>query len=820
MELNPVSVIQDLPVHLCERTRALNRRPVRDEGEFVLYWMHHAVRGDENPALDTAVWIANRLERPVLVYQGLGGRHSYNSDRHHTFILEGARDVQQQLERQGIAYVLHLAGEPETPSPLKALIPRAALTLTEDFPAPPFPAWTRRLATESPAAFWVVDTACLLPMQALGKPYDRAYRFRNDTWSEFEKRMPLRFESPIAKAEPFCGRIGFEPVDLTATDVADLCARCRIDHTVAPVPHTPGGSTAGYERWERFKGHGLSGYADQRNDPAVEFPAGVSRMSAYLHHGQVSPFRIAREAASSGADGAAKFLDELLIWRELAHNFCFHHANPESLEGLPGWARQTLDQHRRDPRRSIFTREQLARADTGDALWDAAQRSLLIHGELHNNLRMTWGKAILHWTRSPEEALQMMIDLNHRFALDGSDPNSYGGILWCLGLFDRPFQPEKAVIGALRPRSTRSHAARLDVTTYVARVSKPAAPAPFRTAVIGAGLSGLLAARTLADHGHRVQVFEKARGAGGRAATRRTDAGAFDHGAQYFTVRDARFQHAVDSWIDTGVVRPWNGRIRVLRNGRIETEKQVHRRYVGVPGMSAVARHLAASLDIEFGVRVRQIRKKGREFLPIDENGHSLGRYDALIVSTPPAQCAGLLAGLTPLVETVNAVQMDPCWAVMLAFESPLPLPFDGAFVHDFDLVWIARNSSKPGRENAECWVLHAGGKWSSMHLELDSEAVVYPLTAAFFKAVGLAPVAPVFAIAHRWRYARARNPLTDGCLWDERRRIGICGDWCDNSRIEGAFLSGASVAGRMLGTVARWNETGIRSEDSKVDFP
>jgi len=294
---------------------------------------------------------------------------------------------------------------------------------------------------------------------------------------------------------------------------------------------SPGGSTAGYHRWEQFKRHGLQNYARTRNDAAVAFPAGVSRMSAYLHHGQVSPFRIAREAASAKAEGADKFLDEMLIWRELAHNFCFYHRLPGAIAALPAWAAKTLADHRRDLRQSVYTWEQMARATTGDPLWDAAQKSLLIHGELHNNLRMTWGKAILQWTRSPEEALQMMIDLNHRYALDGSDPNSYGGILWCLGLFDRPFQPEKPVIGTLRPRSTRSHAARLDLRKYTTKIAEPATSAPVRVAVIGAGLSGLIAARTLADHVHRVQVFEKARAPGGRMSTRRMNSYAFDHGA-------------------------------------------------------------------------------------------------------------------------------------------------------------------------------------------------------------------------------------------------------------------------------------------------
>ena len=163
----------------------------------------------------------------------------------------------------------------------------------------------------------------------------------------------------------------------------------------------------------------------------------------------------------------------MLIWRELAHNFCFHHKHLESLEALPRWARQTIANHLEDPRQAVYSWEKLCRGQTGDSLWDAAQRSLLVHGELHNNVRMTWGKAFLNWTQHPQKALDLMIDLNHRLALDGNDANSYGGLLWCLGLFDRPFKPERPVIGTLRPRSTKDHARRLNMAAYAAKIKVP-----------------------------------------------------------------------------------------------------------------------------------------------------------------------------------------------------------------------------------------------------------------------------------------------------------------------------------------------------------
>ena len=803
MNNDTLDFIPSLPVHLRERTRALNAPPVKRNGAFVLYWMHHAARGHHNPALDAAIFTANRLNLPVLVYQGLGGRHPYNSDRHHTFILEGAREVQRELTERGIAYCFHLPTDPATATPLKALMDRAALTITEDFPAPPFNAWSRRLARASSSTFWVVDTACLLPLQSMAVYHARAYQFRDAARPEYKKRTVQPYHDLQSTTGIFQGQLGFDGLDLASADIAELCARCRIDHTVGQVAHTRGGASSGYRRWEVFKQHGLARYADMRNDAAVAFPLGVSRMSAYLHHGHVSPFRIARQAALAGGPGAKKFLDELLIWRELAHHFCFHHPAPGAFGALPAWAQKTLDDHRKDRREAIFDWETLSRGRTGDPLWDAAQRSLMIHGELHNNVRMTWGKAILQWTRSPEEALQTIIDLNHRYALDGSDPNSYGGILWCMGLFDRAFHPEKPVIGILRPRSTRSHARRLRLDAYTARTARPASRHRFRINVVGAGISGLIAARTLADHGHAVTVFEKGRGTGGRMSTRRSDGMAFDHGAQYFTARDEVFRQWVDRWMASGVVRPWKGRIRVLRDGQLSRERRPHRRYVGIPGMSALSARLADGLDLRLRSRVHAVRREAGTIALTDDQDRPLGSCDALIVTAPPEQSTAIVRHATPLADRSAAVRMNPCWAVLMAFDPPLTLPYDGLFIHGADIVWAARNSSKPGRPTADCWVVHAGAAWSKTHLELDADAITDRLMASFFKTVGLKKVAPLSASAHRWRYAQAATPLTAGCLWDHRARIGICGDWCFNSRIEGAFLSGAAMAGRILSHIA-----------------
>jgi photolyase PhrII len=803
-------------------------------GDFVLYWMRTAVRGHENPALDVALGEARRLGRPLFVYHALSERYPYASDRHHRFILEGARDVSAELASRGIGYGFHLERPGHRGPHLVTLARRAARVVTEDLPVAPLERWTRALAEGARKEVWAVDTACLVPMRSVrSSETTRAFRFRSAT--QVARQAALRHEwteAPDPDAPPFVpSDLPFEPIDLSRADLAELIAGCAIDHGVGPVPHTPGGSKAGYARWRDFVDQSLKGYARRRNNP---LQPGVSRMSAYLHYGHVSPFRIAREAAAVGGKGAEKYLDELLVWRELAHAFCAHHPEHDTAEALPPWARESLSAHEGDAR-AVLSWERLARGRTGDGLWDAAQRSLVVHGELHNNVRMTWGKALLGWTRNAEECLDRLIDLNHRFALDGRDPSSFGGILWCLGQFDRPFTPERQVTGTVRSRSTERHARRLDLPEYRRRVEAPAWAGPPTVAVVGAGLAGLTAARTLQDHGLSVTVFDKGRRPGGRASTREHGDDRFDHGAQYFTVKDPRTEPFLRSWLQDGVVAEWTGRLAAFRGDERVTPPRCPR-YVGVPGMGALAAHLAMDVDVRSGVRVESItaiepgRGGGRTGVEgssgcwrlMDDSGRELGTFGAVVVAVPPPQAEPLLVAAPQLAATMAARKVDPCWALLVSFESPLAVDFDGALLggergdtgeaSEAPLAWVARNSSKPGRPKGESWVIHGSPSWSRTHLDASPEAAAECLRRAFEERFGPLPGIR-FQRAHLWRYARPVDGEAPGALYDTSLRIGACGDALAGGRVEGAILSGRGLAGRILGQAgaAPANPLGIR---------
>lgn len=457
-------------LHFNDRTRILEGG--LPSGDFVLYWMRTAVRIDHNPALITALELGKLNNKPVLVYHAVSERYPFASARHHTFIIEGAQEVSKAFEAAGINYAFHVERKGHRGPHLETLAKQALAVVTEDMPVPFLQHWTEHIAEKSNTTMYLVDTDCIVPMKLSRKAPTRAFQFRDRFKSEREHRLhntTFPELGSLIQETDWEPTLPFEPVDLNSIIISDLVEECEIDQTVFPVSDTKGGSSAAQARWRAFKDKTLSRYHKMRNDPLRK---GVSRMSAYLHYGMISSFQLATESLGYGA-GGEKYRDELLIWRELAHHWCSKTPMPQHWRSLPEWARKTLEAHQSDVRLETYSWEQLRNADTEDELWNLCQKSLNVHGELHNNLRMTWGKQLIEWCDNPRTALRMVLDLNNRFALDGRDPSSYGGILWCFGLFDRPFSPERSIWGSIRSRTTVVHAERLNVATYKALINKP-----------------------------------------------------------------------------------------------------------------------------------------------------------------------------------------------------------------------------------------------------------------------------------------------------------------------------------------------------------
>ena len=318
-------------------------------------------------------------------------------------------------------------------------------------------------------------------------------------------------------------------------------------------------------------------------------------------------------------------------------------------------------------------------------------------------------------------------------------------------------------------------------------------------AVIGGGIAGLSAAHRLGEHGLEVRVFEKSRGLGGRSATRRIGELWFDHGAQYFTVRDERWARTVAPLEERGAIARWEPRIvRLLADGSVGKAK-VSERYVGVPGMSALGSALAGDTAVVRETRIASLhRSEAGEWNLASDQGPTLGPFSAVILTCPAPQAADLLEDVAPaLAASCRMAVMQPCWAAMVAFEESLSLDFDAAFIDDAVLAWAACESSKPGRvRKPEGWTLHATPEWSAEKLEDSGEAVVDALLRRFFHLVAQAEeLPPVIRVAHRWRFARSAQPRPLDVVEDADGLLGLAGDWTGGDRLEGAFLSGVRVA-------------------------
>jgi hypothetical protein len=287
-------------------------------------------------------------------------------------------------------------------------------------------------------------------------------------------------------------------------------------------------------------------------------------------------------------------------------------------------------------------------------------------------------------------------------------------------------------------------------------------------------------------------------------ATRLDEESEFDHGAQYLTARDPRFQRYIDSWIEQGLVEPWSTPIVVYdQHGQYQATAPTTR-YVGTPTMKAVVKHLAKDLNFQFQCQVEVVRAKDDRYELISTSGHSLGEFDRVIVAVPAPQAAALLRPQPSILPKLQTITMEPCWAVMVEFDSPLPVAWGGAFINVGPLRWLARNATKPGRDRSREWVvLHANATWSQKFLEESPDTIAKELLMALSDVLGYNLPTTRQYRTHRWRYAIPSQICEQRYLAKPDRTLIAGGDWAGGPRVEGAFLSGMAMAGQILGWLA-----------------
>ncbi len=438
-------------------------RPAHD-GTAVVYWMQRAQRAMDNPALETAIRAANTIGKPVVVYFGLVAAVAEANLRHYHFMVEGLRDVAEELAMRGIAFVVRKSPDHDFVRFCDEI--RPAIVIGDENPQRAAERTKRRVATRLRIPFWTVDADVIVPSRLLRKEHYAARTIR----PQIQAHLPT-FLRPNRRQVPRHTWTAARRLQTLAPDLT-LLEGFPIDRSVSPVPTCRGGSRAARRVLRRFLAERLAGYAENRNRPECD---ATSRLSPYLHFGHIGPHTVAlavRNADVPRADREA-FLEELIVRRELAVNFVRYNPAYDRLSSAEPWALRTLAAHQADVRPQRYTPRQLEQAETHDELWNAAQRQMVCTGWMHGYLRMYWAKKILEWSESAEAAYQIAVRLNDRYELDGRDPNGYAGIAWAIaGKHDRAWGPERPIYGTIRYMSYASTSRKFNSAAYIKRMKK------------------------------------------------------------------------------------------------------------------------------------------------------------------------------------------------------------------------------------------------------------------------------------------------------------------------------------------------------------
>lgn len=469
-----------------------NHDPNKD-GDYILYWMQSTRRFHFNYGLEYAISCANKLEKPLLIYEAFSCHYRWATDRSHTFMMQGMKEHLDFAEQYHLNYITFCEKQPgQIDKMVMEICERASIVITDEFPILIVKKSNQKYSGKVKVPYITVDSNGIIPLSVTDKDPYSAYFFRKvmqkhfvEAYTHPPKRNPLDDLERTEEIEGLSKITDKYPDGKKAlADIPSFVSGLDIDHSVKPVDWD-GTRKAALGMLGQFISNGLQEYGEKRNDPDEK---NTSHLSPWLHFGKISVFEVVRAVLDhqpedwsldrisyndgsrggffNGDSNISKFLDELITWREVGFHFAHHRPDYDQFESLPDWARKTLNDHRDDPRKWDYSYDELADAKTHDELWNAAQRQLREEGIIHNYLRMLWGKKVIEWTPDPETALEYLIDLNNTYAIDGRDPNSYSGIFWCFGRFDRAWQ-ERPIFGKVRYMTSESTRNKVKLNQYL-----------------------------------------------------------------------------------------------------------------------------------------------------------------------------------------------------------------------------------------------------------------------------------------------------------------------------------------------------------------
>jgi deoxyribodipyrimidine photo-lyase len=445
------------------RIQQLNDFDIRFDADYVLYWMQQSQRAEYNHALEYAVQQANDLGLGVVVAFGLMDDYPEANLRHYTFMMEGLTETKALLEKRGIHMVVRRGSPPDVALELGQ---EAAIIVCDRGYLKHQRIWRDQVAIEADCRVVQVESDVIVPLETVSQKVEYAARTIRPKIKKQLDRYLIELK-PVKVKHPTVN-ISFDGLDLKQP--ANILALLNIDRSLPAVTRFfKGGTSQAKKIFGNFIRSRLKNYEKNHNQPQTD---DISHMSLYLHFGQISPLYLALSInkAEHRLDSAkAVFLEELIVRRELAANFVYYHRDYDNFDCLPGWAQETLADHRKDRRSYTYTLRQLEDAETHDPYWNAAMKEMKTTGFMHNYMRMYWGKKILEWSSTPELAFRNTLAINNKYFLDGRDPNSYAGVAWIYGVHDRAW-PQRKIFGKIRCMTASGLERKCDVRAYVDKV--------------------------------------------------------------------------------------------------------------------------------------------------------------------------------------------------------------------------------------------------------------------------------------------------------------------------------------------------------------
>ncbi len=421
-----------------ERIQRLNKNSFQNN-KFILYWMQSSQRSVYNHALEYSIFLANKYNKPLVVYFGLWGKYPDANLRHYYFMLQGLKEVKNNLNDRGIKFIIQKTSPDKGVIKLSEycsliVVDRGYLNIQKK--------WRDNVSKNIKCPLIQVESDVVVPVEIVSNKEEyAAYTFRPKL-----NRFIESYLKPFQNIKISNESLKFDFKSLDIENIDKICYDLRLDNSVKPSKFYIGGFNQAKKILDKFIKNKLNKYHEDKNDPNKKC---TSNMSPYLHFGQISPLYISLRILKHKNEGANAYFEELIIRRELSMNYIFYNNYYDSFNGLPNWSKNTLMHHTKDKRDYIYSLDELENAQTHDSYWNACQKQMIQTGMMHGYLRMYWGKKIIEWTKNPLDAFNIAVYLNNKYELDGRDPNSFTGIAWCFGKHDRPWF-ERKIFGKVR----------------------------------------------------------------------------------------------------------------------------------------------------------------------------------------------------------------------------------------------------------------------------------------------------------------------------------------------------------------------------------